>query len=260
MLATPFGAHLPWSRADEFLDLLLGHGLAPEIACKGPDLDHLDRRAVRQMALRLQRAKLQPTIHAPFFDLNPGALDPLIRQVSIHRLDQTMDLAEALQARLIVVHPGVDDWRYPGLQSEWLALACASLRPLVDRAARSKCRIALENIYEATPQTLCALVEAIDSPWFGHCFDIGHWRLFGETGLEEWLVAIGNKLFHLHLHDNHGMADEHLPVGDGTIAFELFFSLLRHSPSIPSVTLEAHSPAHLERSLRYLRNRFPGLA
>lgn len=240
--------------------MLLAQGLAPEIACKGPDLDRLDRHTVRQVALRLQQAKLRPTIHAPFFDLNPGALDPLIRQVSVHRLVQSLDLAEALQARLIVVHPGVDDWRYPGLQSEWLALASESLRPLVTRASDIQCHLALENIYEGAPQTLCALVEAIDSPWFGHCFDIGHWRLFGKTSLDEWLAAIGNRLLHLHLHDNHGMADEHLPVGDGTIDFELFFSLLRHSSTVPSVTLEAHSPAHLERSLRYLRNRFPCMA
>ncbi|MDT8440198.1 MAG: sugar phosphate isomerase/epimerase family protein [Desulfuromonadales bacterium] len=255
ILSEPIGAHLPWGRADEFLDLLLELGLTAEIAFKGPDFDHLDAAAVGRLTRRLQQAGRRPTVHAPFFDLNPGALDPLIREVTRHRLEQTLTVAETLHARLIVVHPGVDDWRYPGLQQEWLRLAVDVLRPLVARAAAGQYHIAVENIYERTPTSLCALVDTLDSPWFGHCFDIGHWRLFAATPMDVWLDALGERLLHLHLHDNHGSADEHLPIGAGRIDFDLFCRLLQRTPARPSVTLEAHSPEHLLISLRHLRDR-----
>ncbi len=78
----------------------------------------------------------------------------------------------------------------------------------------------------------CSWLDEIDSEWFGHCFDAGHWQLFGRLNMAEWLDAIGPRLFHLHLHDNHGSADEHLPVGDGIIDF---------TPSAAQTEPDAHA-------------------
>ena len=68
--------------------------------------------------------------------------------------------------------------------------------------------------------------------------------------MEEWLKSVNSRLFHLHLHDNHGRADEHLPVGDGTIDFSPLQKHLRMMPVAPSITLEARSLEHLQRSLQ----------
>ena len=89
----------------------------------------------------------------------------------------------------------------------------------VARGAKMEHRFTLENIYEESPATLTALVDRLDSPWLGHCFDIGHWRLFGSTPQAEWLAAIAPRLLHLHLHDNRGLSDDHLPVGEGIIDY-----------------------------------------
>lgn len=68
--------------------------------------------------------------------------------------------------------------------------------------------------------------------------------------MDEWLKSVSSRLFHLHLHDNHGRADEHLPVGDGTIDFNPLQKHLRKMPVAPSITLEARSLEHLQRSLQ----------
>lgn len=68
--------------------------------------------------------------------------------------------------------------------------------------------------------------------------------------MDEWLKSVSSKLFHLHLHDNHGRADEHLPVGDGTIDFSPLQSHLKGMSDLPSITLEARSLEHLLRSLQ----------
>ncbi len=249
MTTDRLGAHVPWNKIDEFLDLILELELKPEIAFKGPDFDTLSADRLARVAARLAKHNLRPTIHAPFFDLNPGALDPLIQQATYQRLSQTLETAARLNAHLMVVHPGYDRWRYPGLEAAWVAQAQAFFPPLLRQARDVNCRLALENIYEETPETLVELVEGLDSEWFGHCFDAGHWQLFGTTPMAEWLNALGDRLFHLHLHDNHGNADDHLPVGDGTIDFNLLFAAIRQFERHPSMTLEAHSAENLKRSL-----------
>ncbi|MCF6239172.1 MAG: sugar phosphate isomerase/epimerase [Candidatus Marinimicrobia bacterium] len=248
------GGHIPWLEIDKHLQRVLDLGLAPEIAIKGPEFDTLDEKLLDQIGQKLAEAKVRPTVHAPFFDLNPGALDPLIRKATYQRLSQSLAAATHLNAHLMVIHPGFDKWRYPNLDQVWLALAKDFFPPLLERAAACSCRLAIENIYEEAPDTLVQLVDEIDSQWFGHCFDAGHWHLFGKRSMTEWLDAIGPRLFHLHLHDNHGRADEHLPVGDGTINFTPLKLHLRKMSTLPSMTLEAHSEEHLIRSLQQVRN------
>ena len=251
-----FGAHMPWSQTESSLDLVLELGLIPEIAIKGPELDSLDQSLLERIAQTLAEKSLRPFVHAPFFDLNVGAIDPAIRQVSQQRLFQSLTFASQLNASLMVIHPGVDKWRYPKLEQVWLANAMPSLQALAEQAAAFQCRLALENIYEETPALLVQLVEAINSEWFGHCFDAGHWHLFGKRSMAEWLGAVAPRLFHLHLHDNHGLADDHLPIGEGVIDFLPLRSRVQQMSSLPSMTLEAHTATHLKQSLQQAKLLF----
>ena len=244
------GAHIPWARLDDFLPLVLDLELSPEIAFKGADLDSIDQARLERLAARFAEDDIRPTIHAPFLDLNPGAIDVLVRRVTFQRLLQTLRIADQLKARLMVVHPGFDRWRYPGMEMQWLENAVGFFRELLNSTADSECRLAIENIYEASSTNLVQLVDSIASPRLGHCFDVGHWNLFGQEPMAAWLSAISPRLFHLHLHDNRGRADEHLPVGDGKIDFKLLFSTISPLSPKPSITLEAHRPEDLSKSLR----------
>jgi len=250
-------AHLPWPRRAEFLQRILDLGLAPEIAFKGPDLDGLASAELAGWSRRIARTGRRPTVHAPFFDLSPGAMEPMVREITLQRLTQALQAAARLGAHLMVVHPGYDRWRYPKLAALWTEQAAATFTPLLKAAEPLDCRLALENIYEDTPATLTALVGRLDSPWLGHCFDIGHWRLFGSTGQTEWLAAIAPRLLHLHLHDNRGQNDDHLPVGEGIIDYAPLMNLLNETAPPPSITLEAHNPEELQRSLANLGNLLP---
>ncbi len=180
----------------------------------------------------------------------------MVREITLQRLTQALQAAARLGAHLMVVHPGYDRWRYPKLAALWTEQAAATFTPLLKAAEPLDCRLALENIYEDTPATLTALVGLLDSPWLGHCFDIGHWRLFGSTDQTEWLTAIAPRLLHLHLHDNRGQNDEHLPVGEGIIDYAPLMNLLNEKAPPPSITLEAHNPEELQRSLANLGNLF----
>lgn len=252
---------LPYRMLDAQGDFFLARRLQPEVAFKGPDLDEADLTAVlERWSGAFRAAGLAVTVHAPFMDLNPGALEPLVRQVTALRLNQALDAAQRLGARRLVVHPGYDRWRYGGNEDLWVEQSLEFWPALIRRAAEAGVVLAMENVFEDVPDNLEKLFAALASPWFGHCFDVGHWHLFcrRRISLAEWFERLGKHLVHLHVHDNLGEGDDHLPIGEGLICFDEFFALVaRHGPQA-TLTLEAHEAQSLSRALLAVRPYLPG--
>lgn len=252
--------HVPWRQIDARLPELLQRRLQPELAFTGPDLDQLDNGQLEQVASSLQSAGLAVTLHAPFLDLNPGALDPLVREVTWQRLSQTLKIAATLQTRVVVIHPGFDLWHYDHKPELWLTQALPFFHDLLETAEAAGTRLAVENIFETRIDSLVQLVSGLDHPLCGYCFDVGHWNLFAEsTDMAAWLDQIADRLFHLHLHDNLGHTDQHLPLGAGAINFEPLNALLLRSEHLPTMTLEAHTSNNLYASLAALTKVLPAV-
>ena len=91
------------------------------------------------------------------------------------------------ESPLVVFHPGFDPWKYGGQDDLWVKRNLEFWPPLLEQAAEAGCPMALENIFEEAPITLRELLTRLDSPWLGHCFDVGHWNLFGRVSLAEWI-------------------------------------------------------------------------
>lgn len=248
-MAERIHGHLPARMLASELGFFLRQGIAPEIAFACRDLEVFSSDQLAEYGRKLADAGLAVTVHAPFHDLNPGALDPLVAAVSRQRILQTLAAAAALGARLIVVHPGFDRWRYQGQEHLWLEASAEFWPSLLERAAEQQCVIALENIFDHYPGPLLRLLHALDSPWVAHCFDVGHWHLFSRTPLPQWFQSLGPYLAHLHLHDNQGEADDHLAVGAGKIDFPTLFALVKALPQLPSMTCEARSHQDLLASI-----------
>jgi sugar phosphate isomerase/epimerase len=240
---------------DSELPFLLEQGLRPEFGFNGEVLDQLLPEKLRAAAAAIEAAEVDCTIHAPFMDLNPGSTERLLREATAQRFRQVMDAAEILRPRVMVFHPGYDRWRYGENQLAWLTNSLESWKPVLERAEKIGCTIAVENIFEEEPSTLKALLEAVGSTRFRHCFDAGHWNMFKQVGMEEWFAELGSYVAEVHLHDNGGDRDAHLPPGDGGIDFSLLFSLLaRHAPDA-AWTLEAHTREKVARSLAFFAGR-----
>lgn len=242
--------HIPFSQWQKHFPLLKKHRLQPEIAFKWPDLDPTLQSAVKQAGRQLAAEGLAVTVHAPFMDLNPGALEPLVRDATMRRWTETLEVADMLGARLVVLHPGYDRWRYGGQSQPWINACLDFFPPLLEHAARIECLLVLENIFEENPDTLRAVLQTLDSPWLGHCFDVGHWRLFGKCSMEQWFSVLGPWIRHLHVHDNSGDRDAHLAIGEGDIDFHQLFKLVETEQIPPSMTLEVHDCEALLRCVR----------
>ena len=251
-LRTNIHAHVPYPRLAEHLEYVISNAVNPEVFFSAEALDHIVWEELSAQAMVLHAAGLATTIHAPFLDLNPGALDPSIREVTRKRFLQVFLAAEQLKPRVIVFHPGYDELRYGGSRLEWLKNSIDFWREFIPCAKDLGCTIAMENIFEKEPSTLRGLLEAIDEPCFRHCFDVGHWNMFTTVGMEEWFAELGPYMAESHIHDNHGQTDEHLPPGEGLIDFPLLFRLLdRYAPDVVC-TVEAHTFQRLERALKNL--------
>jgi len=240
--------HTPWVQFNSRMSFLSEQGLQPEIAFKAADLDTLSSQQLVVVRRFLDDLHLTNTIHAPFMDLNPGALDSRVQEVTAQRFRQTLDAAEALGSKLVVFHPGYDSWRYGGQSHLWIEQNLRFWPEFIRRAEMLHCHIVLENIFDETPDNLQSVLNHFNSPWFGACFDIGHWRLFSETPISQWQASLRPYLRHFHLHDNFGKRDDHLPIGEGDISFQPLWETLGLLPVQPSLTLEAHDADAILRS------------
>ncbi|MBW4055326.1 MAG: sugar phosphate isomerase/epimerase [Proteobacteria bacterium] len=243
-------AHVPYGRLAEHLEYAIANRVNPEVFFSAESLDQLVMEELASVCTTLHAAGLKTTIHAPFLDLNPGAIDASIRAATRHRIQQVMQAAELLRPQVIVVHPGYDDLRYGDNRLIWLKNSIDFWLEFVPIAHKLGTTLAVENIFEKEPSTIKALLDAINDPCFRHCFDVGHWNMFTTVTIEEWFSELGGYVVESHIHDNHGQRDEHLPVGEGAINFEQFFPLLTEYAPAAIWTIEAHNTEHLQRALK----------
>jgi len=244
--------NVPWKFIPRYIDMIIDHRLNVEIGFEAAELDQVNRSEFKAIAKRLQKLSCGITLHAPFWDLAPGSLDPLIRQVTSLRLHQFFDLVSIFEPVQIVCHTGYDPSHHQGQTEFWLDKSLALWEPLIIRAENSKVPILLENVWENDPGFHLGLLRQIDSPWFGFCLDVGHQNSFSETDLQTWVRSLADYLRELHLHDNDGTCDAHLPIGQGNIDFLFLFEFLQNRGIKPLLTLEPHTEEHLQESIEGL--------
>jgi len=105
---------------------------------------------------------------------------------------------------------------------------------------------------------LAALVEPYPETVAGICFDTGHFNLFSQSAMKNWLEKLGNRLFECHLHDNLGSDDDHIAVGDGTLKYGPLIAWLNACDSAkrPRLTLEMEQKTHVIKSVIRVKSWF----
>ena len=234
---------------DKFLPIVIKEGINPEISFNHFTLDHFRKDDFLKVADQLLEAKLTVSFHAPFMDLRPGAMDPEIRKVTAARLQQVFDLVPYFRPISVVCHASFDKRYYVSNERDWLENSVETWKHFLAQASDMNTMIALENVYETDCQYLRLLLDALASPRACFCFDTGHFNVYSTEPLEEWMNCLGNRIGEIHIHDNNGVLDEHLPVGDGNFPFQAFFKMIHQRGLKPIVTIETHSEKRLWRML-----------
>jgi sugar phosphate isomerase/epimerase len=253
----PIHIHIPYPKLKDYLELFRNRRYDLEIYFSAAVLDQVEKQ---DLAVLLDRLDWTPkiTLHAPFMDLNPGAVDPMVRSVTQVRFRQLLNVAAILKPRSAVFHAAYDRWRYGGRKDVWLEYSLDTWRKVMDTASRIGLRVAVENVFDEDPEALQMLIEAVNSPDFGFCFDAGHCNLFSRVPIESWFAALGSRLIEVHLHDNDGTSDAHRALGTGTVDFEKFFALMRAHAPVPVYTIEAHDKDDIEPSIERVKTHLAG--
>jgi sugar phosphate isomerase/epimerase len=246
--------HLPFATLAERLEQVIQLKINPEIYINADFLDSPDTSQLDKVSHALHDNGLGCTIHGPFMDLCPGAVDKIIRQVSLKRYQSLMQIAGQFAPQVVVFHPGYDDLRYGENRELWLENSLTTWNTVLEDAEKYGLTLALENIFEKDPLLLAKLIKTINSPRLTHCFDVGHYNVFADYPLEDWFELMGEHITEIHLHDNHGDWDEHLALGEGAIDLPAIFAQLKKRNLKPTLVIENHQEEHVFLSLERIEN------
>lgn len=242
--------HVPYDSLEKYIPFLREHQLNPEIYFGSRSFDRLKAQDILELKKQLDYDP-RISIHAPFMDLSPGAVDLRVREVTIRRYIETLEVAEVLMPEAVVFHSGYDRWKYDNRIEIWLENSLETWKPVTEKAEELEIHLAIENIFEDDPENLRLLCTEMNSDYFGICFDTGHFNLFSKLPLTDWLAPTKRFIKELHLHDNTGESDQHLAIGDGNFDFKTLFAELNGINCIH--TLEAHTRENALRSLERLK-------
>ena len=240
-----------------YLELFLSRGLNPELGLDAQVLDAWSPGRHAEAAGIFHGAGLACAVHLPFFDLHPGSLDPLVRRATTERLLHALDAARAYRPVHFIAHLAYSDLTYASFEDQWFENSMHTWNLILEHACAP---VFMENVFEKSPAHLVRVLQALGGR-AGVCLDVGHWHCFAggrERGdLLQWLEALDPYLWHLHLHDNDGLADRHLGLGQGSIPWGVLWGFLEKRKTPVTITFEPHSEDDFLATEAYLY-RNPG--
>jgi sugar phosphate isomerase/epimerase len=187
--------------------------------------DYTSREHVSELAAWFASNPLQPwSMHAPLWpDREMGRAGApavnLVHPEKSRRIDamdeikRALEAAEHIRIQKLVVHLG------------------EFAKPL-------GVRVLVENLTSdaTTPEHLMTILDMAHLDQIDVCLDLGHAHI--SPGIAEAIGLFGKRIAELHVHDNHGVRDEHLWPGDGTIDWSATVEALKALPTPPAAVLE----------------------
>ncbi|MFO7496645.1 MAG: sugar phosphate isomerase/epimerase [Desulfobacterales bacterium] len=234
-----------------------------ELAMDPPQAHHSQVRG-QQRAIReaLDEYGLGIVCHLPTF-VNPADLTESLRRASLAEILASLELAAELGASKAVLHPSYLGGLSSHVPELWRGYALESLARIASLGRECGVLLCLENLFPnlspfSTPEAFSSVFERF--PDLAMTLDIGHAHI-GEDGMPRilrFISAFADRIRHLHISDNHGRRDEHLPVGKGSLDFRAVAKALAKVGYNGTVTLEVFDPDRnaLRRSREHLERLF----
>lgn len=199
------------------------------------------------------------------FDL--ASLDEKIRNSSIETVKRLYGLAKLLNAKIISFHGGFfKNFRDYGKNLRASRKSFEELNPLFKNVKLCVENLPVKghfgNLVKELPieaPDILYLIEGLDN--IGICLDIGHANNI-ENALDFYnKIKESGKIWSMHIDDNTGDRDDHLPLGKGNIDFRKFLGKLKQDnyKSYFSIELDTFNEESMEQkeriaALKYLRN------
>ena len=229
--------------AFEVMDLLLVSGI-----CDFEKQEHI----VEQY----WKTGMAKSVHGAFIAVNPASGDPEFRELSRRRCRESCEIAAAMGAGNLIFHSSAFPFLRGAYLENWAAGCAAFYEELVEMYP---VKIYIENAQDIDPTPLRKLMDKVHSDRIGVCLDIGHVNYSG-VPVTQWFEELGDRIHYLHLSDNMGKFDDHLPLGQGSIDWDLVHTLWKSLGRDIPITLETGNLETTKESIRFLhRNGYFGL-
>ena len=198
----------------EAAELVIPHFEHWELICEA---DHWLPDIHGQVKELLDTTYMKISVHGPYSDVNLAAFDLGTRKHAIRTFLDIINISARLGIGPVTIHPGVihpiQNWE----PARVTKLTRDSLYTLTKEAWDNSVLIAFENM-PSMKYTICqtasemqAMLQGLN---IGICFDIGHAHT---TGQMMEMLRLKDRFINIHVHDNIGQKDEHLPLGAGTV-------------------------------------------
>ena len=245
---------------DRTAPLAKEYGLGLELAefCISDNMDRCFDKVLPHVEKCAAAVELK-TLHAPYNELFPMAIDQKVAAVAYERYDAAWRYCLRFGAGKMVVHANyVEDLYFPS----WFTQRHAEFwRRFLDEHGEDV-TICVENVMERKPELLLPILEKVDDPRLRMCLDVGHANL-SDTAPADWLKACAPFISHYHIHNNDGplpeghrsMGDRHAALAKGTIDMLALLKTAEELTPDATAAIESYEP---EACVRWLREK--GLA
>ncbi|MDH7602993.1 MAG: sugar phosphate isomerase/epimerase family protein [Armatimonadota bacterium] len=185
-----------------------------------------DNAAVLQVLTKNPRVEFW-SVHAPYGRYaNPSSPIEEEREGALEGILDAISVARTLQAKVVVVHPGVDI-PYDCPRKVMLACAAEIIRQASDVAAEHDIVLGLEPLPKReignSLDELLELLQLVHRPNVGVTFDTNH--LFPPEDVPELLRRVGRQLVNIHISDQDGTERHWLPF-DGKLDWRRLMDVL----------------------------------
>ena len=197
-------------------------------------------------------------MHAPFpsYPDDPEAFEHMIYNVS-----HSLRAAEIMECPYVVMHGALRcGWEPDDDREATRLLNVRILENLLPVAEETGVKLAFENmpctgISTSSPEEIIDIIDTFKSKYLVACLDTGHANMT-EVKPAEFARLLGHRLEVLHIHDNMGNNDSHLPPYCGNIDWHDFSCALHEIGFDKSFSLET---THLQHHMPFdiLKNIFP---
>lgn len=211
--------------------LMQAGGTHIELLLDGKSWDDMEG-TMERLVPYLLGTKASYTVHPPAWDTNLTSENRTIRDASFEEYRKSIEFAARIGATHVVIHPGF--CFSPAFCKQTAALrAEEAVNRLCRIAAPLGVKLAVENVgYHGsslfTRDDYVRFVERLDEAAV-YLIDTGHAHMNG-WDIPALIRQTAPRLGCVHLHDNAGDADEHLPIGEGSIRWEPIWEALRDAP------------------------------
>ncbi|MFH1055368.1 MAG: sugar phosphate isomerase/epimerase [Candidatus Altiarchaeota archaeon] len=164
-----------------------------------------------------------------------------IRNAMVCEAVRVIEAAAALNMPYVTVHP--DFLKLHRKMEEIVPITVQSLIEIMDSASEHGIQLCFEN-FERKHMPEDELAKIFDAlPKLGFTLDVGH-AFMGEAGTDyvaKLITRFSTRLRNVHIHDNFGVNDDHLPLGAGKLDYKAAVKELKKAGYDGNLTLEIHS-------------------